>query len=321
MKRITRISLRVAGILLAIGLVIGGVGLLIAKGDFSKISNLKATKRTVEVEPFTSLSVEAYSSDVKLLPSADGKGRVELKESDLLYHTVDVVDGALTVKEKDTRKWYQCIGFSFAEMEVTVYLPEGEYSALQVSTASGDIYLSACGSNAKVSLKASSGEITVKDTALQSLTAKVSSGEAEFKSLTVAENIAVELSSGDLELRDTSCKALTAATNSGEVEIGAVRCDRVDVSVSSGNVRLKDVISTGESKLRASSGNIRLTACDAGSYDLKTGSGNIKGSVLTEKSFDAQAGSGSVKVPTGTSGGVCKARTSSGDIHLTLYAE
>ncbi len=302
MKKSVKISLRIAGILLAIGAVFVCLGLLLAKGDFSKISNLKGRERTMEVEAFTSVSVDVTVSDVKILPATDGKYTVALQESDLLFHSVTVEEGDLKITTKDTRKWYQHIGFSFIEMEVAVYLPEGEYDRIKVSADSGDIDIRACGGNTQVELDVRSGEISVKDVTCQSLFASAGSGEIEVRSVEVAS-------------------MLTVKTNSGDVDIEKVHSETATVVVKSGNIRLTDTLAARESLLEAGSGNITLTACDSGSYEIRTSSGNVKGSILTPKVFLAKANSGNVRVPDTTSGGECRVKTGSGNVHLELYEE
>ncbi len=291
----------IAGGLMGVGMLVGGIGLAISGGDFSEISNLKRVTRQEELESFHSIDMDLGSGDVRILSATDGRYSVYLKESDLLYHNVEVKDGVLKIEQKDARKWYQRIGVSVAEMEVTLYLPTAEYSSWQIDANGGDIQLLTGADEAGVRLHTSSGDITVENAEFKTLAASASSGEIEIKSV-AAEHISVKTQSGDADLENTAC-------------------DNLLVDVASGNIDLENVRVLGESNLCANSGDVKLSACDSGSYIIETGSGNVKGSILTAKVFDAKAGSGSVRVPASGSGGVCKVRTGSGNIRLWLYGE
>ncbi len=291
----------IAGGLLGAGLVIGSIGLAVSGGDFSKISVLKRVTKREEVDAFHSIRVDVGASDVRILPATDGKYGVYLQESDLLYHQVEVVEGVLTIEEKDVRKWYQHIGFSFVEMEVTVYLPTAEYSSWEIKTQSGDIESFTGANDADVKLRASSGEISVENGEYKTLSASASSGEIEIKSVS-AEHISVKARSGDADLENVICENLVVDLTSGDIDLENVRV-------------------SGESNLCTSSGDVELSACDSGSYVIETGSGNVRGSIVTAKVFDVKTGSGSVRVPASAGDGTCKIRTGSGNVRLWLYGE
>ncbi len=330
----------IAGALLGVGLIIGLIGFLIADRKIENMNNLKAVTRTEEVEVYDSLYVDVGSGDIRVLPSEDEKCTVYLEESDLVYYSLLEKEGALTIKEEDTRKWYQCIGFSYARMRVTVYLPAGEYTKFQMETSSGKIELA--GANvADIQLYASSGEILVTQTTCNTLYAKASSGDITMKNVRVAGEVTCKTSSGESFIKGVSCEKLSVYADSGEVELQNIQavgelvaqaesgdvemrevvCDTLFAKTSSGNIDLKEVISTGESKLISSSGEIFLKACDAGDYTIRTSSGNVKGSILTAKIFLPVSGSGSIKVPISIEGGICKVETGSGNIRLELYGE
>ncbi len=312
--------LTIAGILLGVGLVIALIGWLVADGDWKKLNNLKGISRTEEVESFQSLEVEVYTGVVRVVPAQDEKYSVRLDESDLVYYTLSVEEGTLKIAEKDDRKWYQCIGFSYAKMQVTVYLPAGEYEKLDIRVQSGEVDVLGV-SCKEVNATAQSGDITLESlTVSGGVAAKVSSGEITVKDVT-CEKAALKASSGDVEVeRLRAAGGVTAETQSGEVEMTEVACDTLFVSVASGDIDLEGVISQGETKMRSASGNISFYGCDAASYDIQAASGNVKGKILTSKIFVAETGSGSIRVPDTTEGGVCRVETGSGNIRLELYA-
>ena len=65
-------------------------------------------------------------------------------------------------------------------------------------------------------------------------------------------------------------------------------------------------------------GDVKLDACDANSIDIETDTGDVMGYLLTPKIFDTDTGTGDIRVEQSTSGGLCKIRTSTGDIEITI---
>jgi hypothetical protein len=56
-----------------------------------------------------------------------------------LKHSVSAIDGVLSIKLTDTRKWYEYISFSFDNTEVSVYIPAEEYGTLDIDISTGDV--------------------------------------------------------------------------------------------------------------------------------------------------------------------------------------
>ncbi len=321
MKKIVSISLKVAAILLGVGILIIGIGLLVTGGDFSKLSNQKQVTKTEEVEAFTDISVETESGDVQVLPSLDDSYKVVRNEGDLYFYTVEVVDGCLKIGTKETRKWYQYIGFDFTKMEVKVYIPEGAFGELSIRTGGGDIEVFTTNTFSSMQVKTGSGDIQIKGQTCASLVASTSSGDVKIDGIS-CDTLTAETGSGDVDVKTVLVSGeVCAKTSSGDVKMQEVSCGALTVGVESGSIEMANTVSQGDARLHTSSGDIRLRACDAQNYDIETGSGSIKGSVLTEKIFMADTGSGDIEVPEGTSGGICKVKTGSGDIRLELYAE
>ena len=56
---------------------------------------------------------------------------------------------------------------------------------------------------------------------------------------------------------------------------------------------------------------------DANTIDIEATTGNVTGNLLSDKTFDVKSNTGRVNVPE-TTGPICKIRTSTGDIVLTI---
>ena len=93
---------------------------------------------------------------------------------------------------------------------------------------------------------------------------------------------------------------------------------------STGKINLKDVVTTGNIKLKASTGDVEFEDMDCGAastciIDIKTDTGDVKGSLLSGKMFDVDSDTGRKERPESTSGAAtCKVRTDTGDIKITV---
>lgn len=288
--------------------------------DFSRLNTLTVETHTYTVEdPFVNLSVDGAECDVRLFPSEDGSCKVVCRESDKIDHTVKVVDGTLTIKRVDHRKWYEhIVGFHWGKMEVAIYLPESAYASLSVTSVSGDVEIPAGFSFGEaevqstsgdvrflasvengLSVKTVSGDLFVQNTAPKSLRARSTSGDVTVSSVQVGAELTIKTVSGDLSLSQITCGSIDAETTSGDVECTALRA--------SGSLRVKTV-----------SGDVELRGCDGGTLWIKTTSGDVSGRLLTEKRFVTDTTSGRVRVPNAASGGTCEVTTVSGDIEFTV---
>ncbi len=142
MKRSKVIAIFVAIGLMVAGLILACCAFAAAGWDLDRFNRIEFVTNTHQVEaPFSSIQIDGANSDVRLARSEDGTCRVVCNEADKIYHTVEVRDGVLTIRQHDGRDWFEHIGFFWGEMLVTVYLPESEYASCQIKMVSGDIQI------------------------------------------------------------------------------------------------------------------------------------------------------------------------------------
>jgi DUF4097 and DUF4098 domain-containing protein YvlB len=92
---------------------------------------------------------------------------------------------------------------------------------------------------------------------------------------------------------------------------------QVNVRRSTGDVTLTSVLADSF-VIKTSTGDVKLNLSDAKEINIETDTGRVEGSLLSEKIFKCESSSGSIKVPHTTSGGICKIRTSTGNIIITI---
>ncbi len=172
--------------------------------------------------------------------------------------------------------------FFFKSPKISVYLPAGSYERLQADMGTGDI---------------------TADKALAFGT------------------VDVKISTGDLTLNGVRTQTLTARGSTGDIRLSDMTPGTVDVSVSAGKIVLTNVVCSGDLRAESTTGDIRLIDVDAANLYLKASTGDVTGTIRTPKTFSATASTGEVKVPDTAGEGRCQARTSTGDIELSISAE
>lgn len=265
------------------------------------------------------INISTLDSRVELRPIEGDEWRVECKDKEKLYHTVDLTEGVLTIKQIDTRAWYEHISIlnGFQNLSVIVYLPTQAYESLSVHSTSGSIKVQEGFVFSNASLQNTSGSITCSSRVTGALNLKNTSG-----SITVNGSVG-----GDLNARNTSGSIhvvggvngnLTVTNGSGSIKIKNATPTSVTIKNTSGGIDLVDVVCGESCTIDNTSGSIELERCDAISFDLKNTSGGIRASILTAKTFDCHSTSGSVRTPADGNGGTFRAKTTSGSITITI---
>lgn len=140
MKKSTKKSLRIALLLCIVGLVICLVSFIAVGCDIKKMSTVTYETNTYEIsETFTDIVIDVYTADIHFLPASDGRCKIVCWEEEKVKHSAKVQNGTLVLDTVDTRKWYDYIGMSFEDAELTIYLPEAQYKSLDIKSDIGDV--------------------------------------------------------------------------------------------------------------------------------------------------------------------------------------
>jgi hypothetical protein len=124
-----------------------------------------------------------------------------------------------------------------------------------------------------LSLRCSSGNITLSD---QNGNATLRASSGNLKIDEVSGDLEAHASSGNITIYEVIGN-VEADCSSGNIKLGDIE-GRLNVGSSSGNIRGEDILLTGDSRFKASSGNVTiglLNSEDDLSFDLDSGSGNL----------------------------------------------
>ena len=295
MKR--HLSTIVASALAVSAITLLGTGLA-ASADWRGSTSL-VTKNYPVSGSFSSVSVTEYYADVQLRASRDGSVSVTTRDTQDVTHTVQVVNGTLTISRPEPNLGQRIFHDDDDDSTVIVYLPAGDYGALTVNTTSGDVESSGQLNFASANLTTTSGDIEIAGSVTQSLVCNSTSG--------------------DVEVNSPAAGAVQISTNTGDAELTGVSAQSLSIQTNTGDADLERTVAAGAIEISTTTGDIELERSDAASLTLSTTSGDVEGSLLTGKTFSASSISGRVSVPASTSGaGACNVSTTSGSIRLTV---
>lgn len=304
-------------------------GFKLPNGSFDLVhmtdNSTEYVKKTVEVEDsFSKIMIrDLPSMDVQVKKSGTGKNYVEYYDCEDLTHEVMVKNGELVVLVENNRKHSINISINWESSEnirTTVYLSDKEYEKLDISASSGDIYVFDNFFFSELVLDASSGDITVSDISAKKAELGASSGEITINGISV-EVVDAGTSSGEIEVNDISADNISLSASSGDIEVdGAKIKEQANMNTTSGEISTER-LTAKEIICGASSGEIKHKYCSAEKYDIETTSGDVELYIDSDIScvYDVKTTSGSIDVPVTKSGaeGMCKIRTTSGDVEIS----
>ena len=306
--------------LIAIPIVIGSV-LLIGGGALfgyaaykSSKNNTVETKEYKELASFNKFDIDLTIADLEFVKSEETK--VVVQETKYDVHTVTSENNTLKVKGQDIRKWYEHL-FNwnwFQKVKVTVYMPEGAYDELKVISATGNVTIPSDFSFASFTTAVSTGNVNSRANVTGDITVTVSTGKINFENIT-ANRMDLKASTGDIRLKDVAVtEDIKIKTSTGDFNLENVTCKSYESGSSTGDLNFNNVKVTNTINVKNDTGHVKMIASDAEELDIKTSTGYVKLELLTSKIVYAESSTGKKNVPTSTTGGLCKIKTSTGDI-------
>ena len=249
----------IATALVVIGSIMFVIVMTINKWDFSKLSTVKYVTNTYEVtEEFNSIFIDTSTADIYFVPSDEGSCKVVCHEDEKLKHSVTVIDGTLTIKETNTKKWYEYIGITMESTKTTVYLPEGEYEKLVIDTSTSDIEMSGDYYFDSIDISVSTGSVDLTDVNCKTLATKGSTGDICLKNVIADESITIKRNTGDVEFVKCDANEITVKVSTSDVK-GSLLSDKVfSAKTSTGKVKVPDSTSGGVCEITTSTGDINI---------------------------------------------------------------
>ena len=328
----------IAAILLVAGIALCLLGATMDGFRGEELVKSKLTDKTIEIhEDFSNIQIDTDTTDVVFSLSEDGSCRILCRETAQQFHTAEVKEGMLSLKQQDARKWYHHIGFHFETPSVEIQLSKAAFEDLTINGSTGDVKIPGDLSFVNAQIHASTGMVDVYAQVEKNLTVAVNTGNVFVFGIR-CENMDLKASTGTIRVRDINCANLTTKTSTGDQRwenvqaTGAVsvtcstgdlymthvNCQNLSAESDTGKKTLEYVVANGDVWLEASTGDIHLVNFDGGTIKITTDTGDVTGTILSEKIFFTETDTGRVEVPCCTSGGSCEITTDTGDIILQL---
>ena len=326
----------------ALALILAGAAmfttaLALCGWDIAKLGTVDYVETTLEPSgDFENISINVYTTDLRLLPSEDGKCRIVCYEDEKVSHTAEVKDGTLVIDTNDTRKWFT-VSLSFKSPTMEVYLPKSEYEYLDIRTDTGAVYLPdaftfdmikivgntgavVCSASTKedIDFDIDTGAILLSDVSAGGIRLQNQTGSIKLSGCTVTEYIDVEADTGFVSLENITCSDLLAKAGTGRVSLNGVTCNDLHAETDTGSIALENVVGSGKFELISDTGHIDLNGCDAAELYIETDTGSVSGELLTDKIFFAESDTGRVSVPKSMTGGRCEIKTDTGSIEMAV---
>ena len=306
---------RAALIVVAALLIVAGVSLILGAMNMTEGKKGNMKEYTFANAGIRALDLDTGAAAVDLRPATDGIVRVQCVESATLKYNIVLDDGTLHVERERAAGW-PFFSVSLKEDYVRIWLPERDYESLWVKSSSGGVGVPEDFRFGTAIITASSGGVGFSADVTDELNIQTSSGGVAVAGAS-PKTLFIRASSGGVALSDMQPGNVRLSLSSGGLRLSDMHCTGdLSAESSSGSIRFSDVTADGTMTVECTSGSIKLEDCDASELHLHCTSGSITGRLLTPKTYIANATSGSVHVPSGSSGGICEVKTTSGSIRF-----
>lgn len=319
MGRSMNIWIIVAIVLIIVGGLIFGGTMSAIKWDFNKLGTNKIETNTyVVTEKFKCISIDTESTDIIFLPSEDKGCKVVCTEEVNAKHNVKVEDNTLVIEIENKKEWFENIGIHVGKLEMTVYLPKSEYEALSIDVTTGDVKIPEVFEFDSIDMNLTTGDVECLGSGKEFVKIKVSTGDIFIENI---ETNLLELSgtTGDMKVKSVVCNGdITATVSSGKLDLTDIKCKNLNTHGTTGDVALKNVVAKSNLSIKRSTGDVTLDKSDAQNIYIKATTGSVTGSLLSEKVFTTNVTTGNVNVPMSTTGGLCEIKVTTGSVNITI---
>ena len=329
-------SILLGGILFLVGCSANGF-------DFEFLSNVQIEQKEYiedESKNITELSFAFDSTDFIVNFDENTQGvsvsypqRQDKSGKNVSEITVTETENSLTITEKAL---FHISIVDFTEKKMTVTLPTSQVYALSFQGDTGNVTVNAGGSFSTLTVKISTGDITLNNVQADELQATVSTGNMKVNGATVAGALTTKASTGDTSLSSIASTSLFVKATTGNVKINSASITTsVSVETSTGNITLTGSIKAETVTVVADTGDVKASEAviDAAALSFTTSTGNVSAKLtgtkhdyatsITTSTGDTNISSNLKNVQEGliNPARTLKAKTSTGDIKIYFTSE
>lgn len=298
MKKSTIISI----LTLVAGLILVAVGFAIVRGDFKKLNGKYSDKYTEYTykcsSKITSIDISELSENVYVSVGDVEFPVIEYWIQDKYEDTVKIKEenGKLKFERGHKNRGWNLVFFNFAfeDTSTRLTIPASFKGEMSIGASSGSVYLDGIELDEKLTAKASSGYVTVKNSTAKELFAKANSGSIKLTNLIISGDVNIQNTSGYLTAEDIVADGdLSAENSSGYLKLVGIRAEEVSAKNTSGGMILEKV-EAKEVSASDSSGHLKLESVNADKIEAKNTSGGISLKDISADAITLKCSSGSV---------------------------
>lgn len=232
--------------------------------SFSDLSDLRKEEHIqkeekIAITDIKDINLEFRTSDLNVFFTEDDEIKVvqyaykDLNEDQLFQ--VNKTSSKITVSEDKTPRFH-LFYFGFMDQKVyDVYIPKSYKESLEIKAVSGDVEVNESLEFNELEISSTSGDIKMGDVKANKIQIESISGDIKLQDL-ANDNLKLKTISGDIEVESAKGK-IEAKTTSGTIEIKEIS-GNVELTSVSGDIKSDDFKVTGDSKVKTTSGNVRM---------------------------------------------------------------
>lgn len=245
--------------------------------DLRKEEHIQKEEK-IDIADIKKINLEFRASDLNVFFTDDDKISVvqysykELEENKLFE--VNKTSSTITINESNKPGFY-FFYIGFMEQSVyDVYIPKEYKESLSVKAVSGDIEVNDNLKFEDLTISSTSGDIKMADVEAKSIQIESISGDIKLQNLT-DNDLRLKTVSGDIKVESAKGK-VEAKTTSGTIEIREIE-GNVELTSVSGDIKSDDFKVTGNSRVKTTSGNVRMYLNQNSNCEIQTKSvsGNV----------------------------------------------
>lgn len=235
----------------------------------------KRQEEKIDIANVDKVKIDFASSDVNIFFTDENEIKVvqysyqELKGDETFK--IDKSSSNITISKKSNKNFHF---FYMNQIVFDIYIPNAYEESLEVKTVSGDIKGDENLKFKNLTMSSTSGDIEMANVEADNINLETVSGEIKLQNIgnntiklkTVSGDILVESAKGNIEAKSTS----------GNIEIEKIEGE-VELNSTSGEIESDDFKITGNSKVKTTSGNVRMYLNEESNCQIqtKTVSGNV----------------------------------------------
>lgn len=244
--------------------------------NFADLSELRKTEyiqkeEKINVADIKKISLEFKSSDLNVFFTEENDVRVvqysyKKLEEDQLFQ-VDRTSSNITIQENRKPQFHIFYIGVMEQIAYDVYIPKTYEKDLEIKLVSGDVEVNENLKFENLTISSTSGDIKMANIEAKNIKIESTSGDIKLQDLT-ENNLELKTVSGDIKV-DSAKGKIGIKTTSGTIEIKRIE-GNVELNSISGDIKSDDFKLVGDSRVKTTSGDVRMYLNQESNCKIKT---------------------------------------------------